>query len=63
MRYITLPENIETEVFVLDSNAITETPAVLQNVSWSVRQKIILLTVFLLFLAFSALLIYEMITL
>ena len=40
-----------------------KTPAVLQNVSWSVRQKIILLTVFLLFLAFSALLIYEMITL
>ena len=31
MRYITLPENIETEVFVLDSNAITETPAVLQK--------------------------------
>ena len=29
MRYITLPENIETKVFVLDSNAITETPTVL----------------------------------
>ena len=29
MRYITLPENIETKVFVLDSNAIAETPAVL----------------------------------
>ena len=31
MRYITLPENIETKVFVLDSNALTETPKVLQK--------------------------------
>ena len=31
MRYITLPENIETKVFVLDSNALTETPEVLQK--------------------------------
>ena len=31
MRYITLPENIETKVFVLDSNAITETPTVLKQ--------------------------------
>ena len=31
MRYITLPENIETKVFVLDSNAISETPAVLNG--------------------------------
>ena len=31
MRYIKLPENIETKVFVLDSNALTETPKVLQK--------------------------------
>ena len=31
MRYIALPENIETKVFVLDSNALTETPKVLQK--------------------------------
>ena len=31
MRYITLPENIETKVFVLDSGALDETPTVLQK--------------------------------
>ncbi len=31
MRYITLPEDIETKIFVLDSGAITETPAVLKK--------------------------------
>ena len=31
MRYITLPQNIETKVFVLDSNAISETPQVLKD--------------------------------
>ena len=31
MRYVTLPENIETEVFVLDSNALSEAPAVLKK--------------------------------
>ena len=31
MRYITLPENIETKVFVLDSGALAETPNVLKQ--------------------------------
>ena len=31
MRYISLPENIETKVFVLDSNALAETPVVLKK--------------------------------
>ncbi|MBE6380947.1 MAG: sn-glycerol-1-phosphate dehydrogenase [Lentisphaerae bacterium] len=31
MRYINLPENIATKVFVLDSGALAETPAVLKN--------------------------------
>ena len=41
MRYISLPENIDTKVFVLDAGAITETPEVLQKYFSGLRPLII----------------------